>query len=80
MKNSLRMGNKGNQEVEIMKCRLLCMANGDEYSDVSIPDEEVNNIKDGFIHVEQNGKTIMLNPEFILSIESARRSRNLSVT
>jgi len=53
-----------------MKFKKLCLANGDEYSNgVTINDSPINLLDTEFITITSGKNKILINPEFIVSIE-----------
>jgi hypothetical protein len=65
-----------------MKIKRLCIANGDEYEDVTIAldvdDLKIALLGGDLITIEVDGKEVLLNTEFIVSFE-VEESRGLSV-
>ena len=60
----------------LIKTNKLCLANGDEFDKTEF---EVDiDILAGFIKVKSEGKTIYVNPEFIISFEENNLSKVIS--
>lgn len=62
-----------NEDKCLIKTNKLCLANGDEFDKTEF--EVDTDILAGFIKVKTEGKTIYVNPEFIISFEESNLSR-----
>ena len=60
-------------EKRLIKTNKLCLANGDEFDKTEF--EVDTDVLSGFIKVKTEGKTIYVNPEFIISFEENNLSR-----
>lgn len=60
-------------EKRLIKTNKLCLANGDEFDKTEF--EVDTDVLAGFIKVKTEGKTIYVNPEFIISFEESNLSK-----
>lgn len=63
-------------EKRLIKTNKLCLANGDEFDKTEF--EVDTDVLSGFIKVKTEGKTIYVNPEFIICFEESNLSRVIS--
>lgn len=61
------------EEKRLIKTNKLCLANGDEFDKTEF--EVDTDVLAGFIKVKTEGKTIYVNPEFIISFEESNWSK-----
>lgn len=61
------------EEKRLIKTNKLCLANGDEFDKTEF--EVDTDVLAGFIRVKTEGKTIYVNPEFIISFEESNLPR-----
>lgn len=61
---------------QLVKTNKLCLANGDEFNKTEF--EVDTDVLAGFIKVKTEGKTIYVNPEFIISFEKSNLSGVIS--
>ena len=63
-------------EKRLIKTYNLCLANGVEFDNTEFVVD--TDVLSGFIKVKTEGKTIYVNPEFIISFEESNLSRVIS--
>ena len=57
----------GQEELKHLKARRLCLANGDEYDKAELRLED--DVYKRFVPVQADGKNILVNPDYIISLE-----------